>query len=589
MLLGNGDGTLQPKVDYTASSSPASVVIGDMNGDTFPDLIVANYGGSVSVLLNNGTGVFTLHGSYSAGSGSNGVAIGNFDVDGNPDVAVSTEGGGGAVLFLKGNGDGSLQAPTTLSTGSLPLAVAVADVSDDGNLDIIAGNGSGSTVTVFLGNGDDTFAPGVPYTSGGGVSGVSVTDIDSDGTPDLVTANLFPTSAATRVSVLIGNGDGTFQTHVDFPAGDAATWPAIGDFNGDTQPDVATADQNDDTSTILLNTTSPVVDLNVAMLASPDPSVTAGDPISWTVTVTNEGIDDDTAASVTDAFSTMVSDVTWTCTASAGSSCAQPSGTGDIAESGSTILAGGMLTYTIDATVNANATGTLSNTATAAPGAGFIDTDASDDSATTMTTIDAPAAPPPAAGPGPAPGEAGSPSSPADAGAPPPAGSPATAPPPRSGKTGNLEEASGTVCVAVPGESACIGVDSLRSIPVGSIIDATNGSVRLTVLPGAVPTPPAPSPAAASGSRRSGSRRTPARVCGSLRGSPWSAATSLPARLHGQRRRTARRRSAHRVHAGEWRATWRPRPTAPSVWWAAARPASSAARSGRPRTSARER
>jgi hypothetical protein len=105
------------------------------------------------------------------------------------------------------------------SGGIFPQSLAVADLNRDGKLDVVVANGDSNTVGVLLGNGDGTLRPAITYDSGGfSPRSVAVADVNGDGKPDLVVANCGSgcgggTEVAV-VSVLLGNGDGTFQPAV---------------------------------------------------------------------------------------------------------------------------------------------------------------------------------------------------------------------------------------------------------------------------------------------------------------------------------------------------------------------------------------
>jgi uncharacterized repeat protein (TIGR01451 family) len=265
--------------------------------------------------------------------------------------------------------------------------VGIADVNSDGNLDLMAANYSGDSVSVLLGAGDGSFQPQTEYATDRTPNLLAVADFNADGRPDLVTANINGGSA----SVLEGNGDGTFQPKTDYAAGSIPLAVAVADVNADARPDVLIANNNGASVSVLLNTTAPTaVDLHVTKTTSPASTVTAGDAVHWTVTVSNEGINDAGAVTVTDTLPSKVSAASWTCAASSGSACAHASGSGGVNEAGSTVKAGGSITYTIAATVKPAATGLLTNSAGATPGPVFVDTDASDDSATTDATIQVP-------------------------------------------------------------------------------------------------------------------------------------------------------------------------------------------------------
>src|ERR1700733_7492061 len=97
------------------------------------------------------------------------------------------------------------------TTGLEPTAIAIGDLDDDGKLDLVTANIDANTVSVLLGNGDGTFQTKLDYTTGEAPQAVAIADIDADGKLDLITANL----DASTISVLLGNGDGTFRTHSD--------------------------------------------------------------------------------------------------------------------------------------------------------------------------------------------------------------------------------------------------------------------------------------------------------------------------------------------------------------------------------------
>jgi hypothetical protein len=265
VLLGNGDGTFQAAASYGSGGYFAfSVAVADVNGDGKPDLVLANNcssmgtgcSGSVSVLLGNGDGTFQSAKSYgSAGDyGANSVFAADVNGDGKPDLIVANQCapsgycGNGGVGVLLGNGDGTFRSAVSYGCGGAyaALSVAVADVNGDGRPDILVANqyavndqATGS-VGVLLGNGDGTFQTAVSYGSGdSATSFVTVGDVNADGKPDLVVAN-WGGSSGGSVGVLLGNGDGTFQTAATFATtGNDGGALALADFNGDETVDVA--------------------------------------------------------------------------------------------------------------------------------------------------------------------------------------------------------------------------------------------------------------------------------------------------------------------------------------------------------------
>jgi hypothetical protein len=263
VLLGNGDGTFQTAVTYDSGGDATSVVLADVNGDGNPDMLVTHEGAdSVGVLLGNGDGTFRTALTYgSGGSAPSGLAVADVNADGKPDLLVanlcSGNGclGNGSVGVLLGNGDGTFQTAITYpSNGYLTNWVVVADVNGDSKRDLLVANGYGDSglsngsVGVLLGNGDGTFQTAVTYTLAGQPISVAVADFNGDGKPDLAVAS----NGSDNVSVLLGNGDGTFQSAVSYGAGANAVSVAVGDFNGDGQSDLAVANSGANNVSVLL-------------------------------------------------------------------------------------------------------------------------------------------------------------------------------------------------------------------------------------------------------------------------------------------------------------------------------------------------
>jgi hypothetical protein len=264
VLLGKGDGTFQNQVNYAVGVQPENVVIADFDDDGVLDLAVLNEGqslyGSVSFLHGNGDGTFqkattpvSLY-PYSPFW----MVAGDFNGDGKLDLAFAEVTGiyVGSVQVALGNGDGTFQTPLApISTGTGTFFLATADLNHDGKLDLVAINNLSTTnnVSVLLGNGDGTFQAPVNYTDGFAPERVAITDIDGDGNLDLVVLTNTQTNID-FVDVRYGRGDGSFKPAVSTLTGGGSRDMIVGDFNSDGKPDVAVLNESGQNFTVLLNT-----------------------------------------------------------------------------------------------------------------------------------------------------------------------------------------------------------------------------------------------------------------------------------------------------------------------------------------------
>jgi len=227
ILLGKGDGTFQAHVDFATGPAPVAIVAGDFNGDGKPDLAVTNHvnpidsgsPGTFSILLGNGDGTFQTHTDHAAGSGVGTLVATDFNKDGKLDLVISNAptATNSAVLLMLGNGDGSFQGPTALSISGAPVAFATGDFNGDGNADL-AITTSASVVSVLLGNGNGSFQAQADYPVAPLPGNIIVADLNGDGSLDLIVAAT-GLSQEGFISVLVGHGDGTFQTHADYVEG----------------------------------------------------------------------------------------------------------------------------------------------------------------------------------------------------------------------------------------------------------------------------------------------------------------------------------------------------------------------------------
>ncbi len=246
VLLNNGNGTFQPRRDYASGYGLRSLVAADFNRDGALDL-AAVYG-QVYLLLGNGDGSFQPPRTFSTGGGGgNGMAVGDFNRDGRHDLAVTLS---STVSVLLGNGNGTFGAPQSFGAGRNHHAVAVGDFNDDGQDDLVTTNINPDdySVSVLLGNGDGTFGAVRSFAVGNDPRSVAVGEFNGDDRPDLAAAN----RESGNVSVLLGRGDGTFQTRVNYAVGFNPLYVTVGDWDGDGDGDLAAANFRSNTVSILL-------------------------------------------------------------------------------------------------------------------------------------------------------------------------------------------------------------------------------------------------------------------------------------------------------------------------------------------------
>jgi VCBS repeat protein/List-Bact-rpt repeat protein/FG-GAP repeat protein len=231
--------------EYATAHQPQSVASGDFNNDGKPDLVTADtLANTLSILLNKGDGTFQTHADYATGSKPEAVVVGDFNGDLKLDLAV-TNYDGTSVSVLLGNGDGTFRAHVDYQTGAKPTSMTLGDFNGDGVLDLVVGNTGEATISVLLGNGDGTFQSGVKYSVTTNAQGVVVGDFNADHVSDIAVAfvHIGQITAVCGISVLLGNGNGTFQAHID-SATNCGGGIAVGDFNRDGRQDLAIANNS---------------------------------------------------------------------------------------------------------------------------------------------------------------------------------------------------------------------------------------------------------------------------------------------------------------------------------------------------------
>ncbi len=236
---------------WAVGTSPLGIAIGDLNNDGYIDQVTADSAnGEVMILLGIGDGTFFAWTTEPANSDPQSVALGDLNGDGFLDIVTANLRTAAPdqvnVLLYQGGG---YTNPTSFGTGDGTRCVKLGDVNGDGDLDIVASNVFQDTVSVLLGNGDGTFAAQQVVSTGAGPNRLVLDDLDNDGDLDIATANQSDDTA----SVLLNNGDGTYAAATHVAVGDLPRDIAAGDYNNDGLLDLVTANTADGTVSVLAN------------------------------------------------------------------------------------------------------------------------------------------------------------------------------------------------------------------------------------------------------------------------------------------------------------------------------------------------
>jgi len=272
-LLGAGAiamGAAQPPVLAPASgspiavgSSPGNLLVGDVNEDGRPDLLVASAPiRQIAVLLGQGDGRFAARagGPLDVPEPPTEMAAGDINRDGHLDLAIGSH-DSYRVLLLLGDGRGAFAAapgsPLAMKEGKQPHThgLEIADFNNDGHPDLATVNSNDDNdVSVMLGDGMGGFrpAPRSPFPVGPAPYPMAVGDLNADGIRDIVVSSTGLTAPSVGLTALFGTGGGSFK-RADIPSKQSRTWfVALADVNADKTVDILATHTEDDILTVLL-------------------------------------------------------------------------------------------------------------------------------------------------------------------------------------------------------------------------------------------------------------------------------------------------------------------------------------------------
>ena len=250
------EGIFDDGTAYGVGADPNDLEAGDLNNDGHPDLVTANSSDNVSVLFSKGEGAFQPAMHFDAGADPTSVAIGDLNGDNYAGLAVANDGGMSvSVLFNNAKPDApGFQPAVNIDVAGNPFDIEIGDVNQDGAADIVTApfTQKVNELSLLLNNGDGTFQPVQMVDAGIGNNlpmALDIGDVDNNDALDFVVVN------AGQISVVLGNGDGTFQPPmiVDASAGSTPIEAVLGDINGDDDLDIlSTAVGGGGETTVLL-------------------------------------------------------------------------------------------------------------------------------------------------------------------------------------------------------------------------------------------------------------------------------------------------------------------------------------------------
>ncbi len=250
ILLGDIAGNFSPATNYTLTSNPAEIITADFNGDSNLDLAVTGGINNVWILLGNGSGTFSIATSFSASLYPGSLCASDFNGDGDLDLAVANGNSANSISILIGNGVGGFSPATDYPVGTCPCGLScikAGDFNNDSKVDLAIANQNSNDVSVIIGNGLGSFGSPASFAVGSSPWSVVLNDFNGDTFLDVATSN----QNSNNVSLLLGDGAGNLGIASNFSVGLKPEMLVCADFDGDTKTDIATCDRNSNTISVI--------------------------------------------------------------------------------------------------------------------------------------------------------------------------------------------------------------------------------------------------------------------------------------------------------------------------------------------------
>ena len=235
------NGTLRIPDRYDIGGEGEAVAVGDLNNDTYADIIIGrevDYDDMLGVMFGNGDGTFADAVDYDLYNNIDEIAVVDIDGDTDLDLVATTS---GYISVFKNNGDGTLAARVEYASGtSWCYGIRAADIDADTDMDMVLANYNGETMVTMFNDGTGEYDSLITYSIGGYTTQVAVGRFDDNDSPDIATVS----RTGNKFTVQFNNGDGTYSDTSLYPTGSGPWAIEAADLNGDTFDDlIVTAPQ----------------------------------------------------------------------------------------------------------------------------------------------------------------------------------------------------------------------------------------------------------------------------------------------------------------------------------------------------------